>query len=450
MLQFAVFIIAGGPYVTTCHSDSECGTVCGDNGPDTVAFNEGVFGTKCWCQDGSDYKKRLVCHVWDGLDAYVCLDNKPPVCSAACDQMVCIGKDAKFTNAVIRSACPQFHPQNVQQCCDHKTPAYCTCLFQWTADLNWKPYGNLGSSNGWASGAWWGACGSELMKLNISVDSERATRLVKPFLRHSTFCQEKVRNGTTGLERVALMDSCAARSKEECGPPGCVWCTSSAAARVATKCYEAREAEVLRHVISEDVGEHHFVCAGQPAPQDLRAPVEPTQATHKSVSATPQVMATSSLAERADHRIAMSGSRSGSRLSNTTGVAASQPNTWDDCVNYLNHLRQSIGKETFLSPATWDAYRCAYTSATMDGPDFPASAHGSFGRCDEAAQCEAAGMQGQQEDGCKLGLDMYFKEGPGGGHYDIMMGDYCFMSWGFCGGCSNRYNTMVTHNFYRC
>ena len=269
MLHIALFTIAGGPYVTTCHSDTECGTVCGDSGSDTVAFNEGAFGTKCWCQDGSDYHKRLVCHVWDGLDAYVCLDNKPPSCSTACDQMVCIGKDSKYTNAVIRSACPQFHPVNVQQCCDHKSPAYCTCLFQWTADLNWQPYGNLGNSNGWAFGAWLGACGSELMKLNISVNSERAARLVQPFLRNGTLCHENARNGTDALERVALMDSCAARSEQECGAPGCVWCTSSAEAHVATKCYEAREAEVLRHVISEDVGEHHFVCTDQPVSQDL-------------------------------------------------------------------------------------------------------------------------------------------------------------------------------------
>jgi hypothetical protein len=436
MFLIAIFIPAGGPYVTTCHSDTECGTVCGDNGPDTVAFNEGAFGTSCQCQDGSDDRKRLVCHVWDGLDAYVCQDNKPPICTTACDQTVCIGKDGKYTNAVIRSACPQFHPQNVQQCCNHKTPDYCTCLFRWTSDLNWQPYSNLGNSNGQASGAWWGACGSELMKLNISINSERATRLVQPFLRDGKLCHEETNNGTTALERVALMDACAAHNREGCISPGCVWCTSSASVNVSTKCYEAREAEVLQHVVSQEAGEDHFVCAQKQASTLLK-------------SAPPSVIASYKEGSRVHKSTLMSGKKPGDPSTIPKEISTDPPNTWDDCVNYLNYLRQSVGKDTFLTPATWDAFRCAYTDATQDGPNFPASAHKSFGKCGEAAQCEAAGMLGQQEDGCKQGLDMYFKEGPGGGHYDIMMGDYSYMAWGICEGCSNVYKSMVTHNFYR-
>ena len=129
-------------------------------------------------------------------------------------------------------------------------------------------------------------------------------------------------------------------------------------------------------------------------------------------------------------------------------VAASWQ-TWDECVDYLNFLRQSVGKQNFLNPATWDAYRCAQTDAIQDGGKFPQSAHASFGQCNEAAQCEAAGMQGREEDACKHALDMYFGEGPGGGHYDIMMGDFCYMAWGLCYDCS-PYGTMATHNFYAC
>lgn len=26
-----------GPYITTCHNDQECGTICGTTGPDTAS-----------------------------------------------------------------------------------------------------------------------------------------------------------------------------------------------------------------------------------------------------------------------------------------------------------------------------------------------------------------------------------------------------------------------------
>ena len=164
-----------------------------------------------------------------------------------------------------------------------------------------------------------------------------------------------------------------------------------------------------------------------------------TAAAHEKVSPAPPVIASHNISD----------SRPSNTSNNPTAVSQYE-DTWDDCVNYLNYLRHSVGKNTFLNPTTWDGYRCAYKDATLDGPNFPSSAHGSFGSCSEAAQCEAAGMKGpSDEDGCKQGLDMYFKEGPGGGHYDIMMGDYCYMAWGFC-QCSNSYGSMVTHNFYGC
>ena len=103
-----------------------------------------------------------------------------------------------------------------------------------------------------------------------------------------------------------------------------------------------------------------------------------------------------------------------------------------------------------MGAATWDGYVCAHNDAEQDGSNFPSSAHGSFGQCGESGQCEAAGMgAGDDADACKQGLDMYNSEGPGGGHYDIMMGNYCHMAWGVCHNCS-PYGTMLANNFYSC
>jgi len=113
----------------------------------------------------------------------------------------------------------------------------------------------------------------------------------------------------------------------------------------------------------------------------------------------------------------------------------------DYCLDYLNGIRAKHGLRA-LGAATWDGYRCAYSVATQDaqGPNW----HAHFGQCSEDAQCEAEG----QSD-CKGGIDAYYSEGPGGGHYDIIMGNYCYMAWGFCSGCS-PIGTFMTHNFYRC
>merc|ERR1712100_143298 len=100
-----------------------------------------------------------------------------------------------------------------------------------------------------------------------------------------------------------------------------------------------------------------------------------------------------------------------------------------------------MGKKP-MGAASWDGYKCAYWVATQDGAG--PSWHAHFGHCNENAQCEAEG-QGD----CKGGIDAYYAEGPGGGHYDIIMGDYCYMAWGFCSGCS-PIGTFMTHNFCPC
>lgn len=233
-------------YVTTCHSDDECGTTCGQTSYDSVAFNEGSFGTQCYCKDGSDDNLQWVCNVWDGLDGWVCQDWQAPDCDTPCGQVVCVGGgdfgDA-YTNAVVRSACPQHHPSNVQQCCDNKSGDWCTCLWQATADLNWEPYGNLGGFNGYGEGAWWGECGSALHSLKISVNSDRAAQLAKPFLRRSSWCSE---NATAYVASKPSSAECASRSESDCDA-GCVWCSASEQAGVPSKCYDEQEATVLMH-----------------------------------------------------------------------------------------------------------------------------------------------------------------------------------------------------------
>merc|ERR1712241_597446 len=69
---------------------------------------------------------------------------------------------------------------------------------------------------------------------------------------------------------------------------------------------------------------------------------------------------------------------------------------------------------------------------------------GFDGSCNSgyAGQCEAAGPSTQ--DGA---VKLYYDEGPGGGHYDIMMNDanVC-VSCGWDTGIS-KYNYFYTHNF---
>jgi len=249
---------AGGPYVTTCHNDVECGTTCGEYSEDSVAFNEDVFGTKCHCQDGSDDNLKWACDSGLGFDAWTCQDGQPPNCDTPCGQTICIGMNGLYTNSVIRSACPQHHPVNVGQCCDNPGNSdYCTCLFQWTADLNWKPYQELGGNNGWADGAWWGECGSELAGLNISVDSLRAEQLVQPFLRRGSWCAQ---NATLHARAAPTGEDCGARSEDDC-VAGCVWCNGVDQAGVKNKCYAEREASVLTHVLGVELGTGSFSCA---------------------------------------------------------------------------------------------------------------------------------------------------------------------------------------------
>ncbi len=104
--------LALGTYITTCHNDQECGTVCGSYGDDTVGPSEGLFGTSCTCQNGQAPVFRCS---KDGLSVYVCSDYQPPRCSVPCGQQICIHMpNGKQTTATIRSACPKHHPVNTE------------------------------------------------------------------------------------------------------------------------------------------------------------------------------------------------------------------------------------------------------------------------------------------------------------------------------------------------
>lgn len=154
----ALFVLTHqGPYITTCHNDQECGTICGTTGPDTASPTEGLFGVSCQCQNGQPPVHKCT---KDGIDVKVCSDNKPPRCSSSyCNKQICIKMNGKQATATIRSACPKYHPQNADQCCQYGG-SYCTCIKQETIDVNWKPYAELGNQNGFASSVTIGACGN--------------------------------------------------------------------------------------------------------------------------------------------------------------------------------------------------------------------------------------------------------------------------------------------------
>jgi len=114
----------------------------------------------------------------------------------------------------------------------------------------------------------------------------------------------------------------------------------------------------------------------------------------------------------------------------------------DACLAQVNQYRATKGKPALTLNS--GKMSCATSDAQQDGPNFPSSAHGSFGKCGEGGQCEAAGTPT-----CAGAMTMYFNEGPGGGHYEIIMSsNYKSMSYGYC-ACSSSYKHMWTHNFYR-
>jgi len=96
----------------------------------------------------------------------------------------------------------------------------------------------------------------------------------------------------------------------------------------------------------------------------------------------------------------------------------------------LAALRMNSGKNS-----------CAGGQAAKDGPGLTPHAHA--GECGESGQCESAG-----QSSCVASIQGYFGEGPGGGHYKIIMDpSYRSMAYGHkdIGG---KYRTWWTQDFF--
>lgn len=113
----------------------------------------------------------------------------------------------------------------------------------------------------------------------------------------------------------------------------------------------------------------------------------------------------------------------------------------DSCLNFLNGLRSQHG----LSPLTLMSSQMSCAANQAQG-DSTTSAHEHFTACGEAAQCEAS-WSGTGAS-CEQGIQMYYNEGPSGGHYKIIMSsDYKSMSYGHCNNCGSD-GTFYTHDFF--
>jgi hypothetical protein len=253
MLTFLFFAVntVSSTYIVTCHSDGECGTVCGRYSSDIVAPTEGIFSTSCNCGNGGGVTYKCTAF---GVQVSECSDGKAPQCSTACGQKICISKDGKKATGTILSACPKHHPENVKNCCSHSSSKdYCTCVVQDTLDLNWQPYQALGNSNGYSSSATWGACSSQLESLQIQINSTRASKLVQPFMKTGQWCNtfDKMVDeyNDVNCENIGNEEDCNIESQ-------CTFCKSD---KLANKCYDRREAHVLSHIANAE-NDMRFEC----------------------------------------------------------------------------------------------------------------------------------------------------------------------------------------------
>lgn len=123
---------------------------------------------------------------------------------------------------------------------------------------------------------------------------------------------------------------------------------------------------------------------------------------------------------------------------NDEGDSLAASSEADSCLARVNTLRAGKGKAALTLRSA--SMSCAASQSAKDGPNL--KWHNSFGQCGESGQCQAAGYST-----CEAAINGYYSEGPGGGHYEIMMsGNYKSMSYGSC-SCSS-YGTFWTHNFY--
>jgi hypothetical protein len=102
------------------------------------------------------------------------------------------------------------------------------------------------------------------------------------------------------------------------------------------------------------------------------------------------------------------------------------PSDYQACVDRINAFRATVGLPPYERDAGSEA--CADGQARSDSES--GDAHGAFGDCGEWAQNECPGWDSIEQtiDGC---LQSMWDEGPGGGHYDNMAGDYSEVFCGF-------------------
>lgn len=117
------------------------------------------------------------------------------------------------------------------------------------------------------------------------------------------------------------------------------------------------------------------------------------------------------------------------------------------CLESVNKYRALAGKGplTLCSDVAQNTAQAQSVFDAANGPHNWVRTKGWGGMCQSAStgQCEAMGATTQDQ-----AIQMYYNEGPGGGHYDIMMNEKngC-VACGYCTGCSTRYNRYYTHNF---
>jgi hypothetical protein len=169
---------------------------------------------------------------------------------------------SKQATATIRTACPLHHHQNVDDCCS-KGGQWCTCVLEQNIDLNFQPYKELGNRNGYGTVAM-GACGSSLEALNISVTSERANRLIQPFLKSGEVCRGEAL-AKSGAQPPAIESQCTFISdRTSCGhAAGCSWCEAVDAGPVKSGCFNFGEAEMLTHIFTAEKAASTFRCGLQ-------------------------------------------------------------------------------------------------------------------------------------------------------------------------------------------
>ncbi|MBS2020619.1 MAG: hypothetical protein JST00_47635 [Deltaproteobacteria bacterium] len=121
-----------------------------------------------------------------------------------------------------------------------------------------------------------------------------------------------------------------------------------------------------------------------------------------------------------------------SGTSGTSGTVSGGGSTAAEiCVNTINEYRKTKGLPPY---ARWpEAEACSDGQAASDGQT--RKAHGAFGKCQEMGQNECPGWPGPAETMIPQCLKAMWGEGPGGGHYEMMVSTrFTKVACGFANG----------------